>query len=823
MRNGLLLGLSLFLPGVSGSYITASSSPTVPVAAGYDTLQMRFEPNVGQAPASVRYLARGNGYGIAVTESGALLKSGKGTFPALRVGLVGARPHPTLRPEHPQPSISNYFVGRDPARWHRHIPNYAAVRYEQVYPGVDWVVYGNSHDLEYDFVVSPDADAGQIGVSVAGADGIAIDSDGNLTIRAGSTTWHQLKPVVYQTDPHGTRHSVTAHYVLNRQGFEFALGAYDHSRPLIIDPELVYSTYLGGSNGYGGAAAAAVDSAGDLYVVGSTTSMSFPLTSPIESADPEAHAQAAFISKFNPSGTALLYSTYLGGSGTNVGAEFGDVATAIAVDQAGNAYITGFTTSADFPTVNPFQASNAAIADGGATAFVTKIDPTGSTLLYSTYLGGPDPPGCRPFSAGWGIAVDDSGSAYVVGESISDNFPTANAFQAAPYAEGVGISTQGTVSPGVPCGTPPPSAVVSKLSPAGNALVYSTYLGPSYTGNAARGVAVDSSGSAYVVGVTAPGGFPTVAGFQMAPPPGSTAPTGFVTKFAPSGATLLYSTYLGGSNGSSPQAVAVDAAGEAYVTGATSSQDFPLANPLQPQNNSTQSNAFITKFNAAGTALVFSTYLGGSGGDSAASIALDGDGNAYVAGSSRSNNFPTVNPLQSTNNGYAHDVSNAFISVVNSTGSSLEFSTYLGGSGYCQAAGSCENGDEASGIAVDAAGNVYVTGATASADFPTMTAFQSTQPAGVQIVAFATKISGALPGNAGGAGGAGVMGGGQHGGGNIGSDFIGICAAVLAIRRRRAFLTAGLGGNRRFESAPTFVAGSRTTTLSSVSPGCTPM
>lgn len=788
MRYGLLLGLCILLPSAWGASFATQSSPPKAIAADYGALRMRFEPNVGQAPAAVRYLARGKGYGIALTESGTLLKSGGAAAPTLRVGLIGARAHPTLRPEQPQQSVSNYFVGNDPTQWHRRVPNYAAVRYEQVYPGVDWVIYGNPRHLEYDFVVSPRADAGQIGLSIAGADRISIEADGDLTIKAGGTSWRQLKPVVYQTDRDGVRHPVEARYVLNQTRLAFMVGAYDPGRPLIIDPELIYSTYIGGSNGYGGASAAAIDAAGDLYIVGSTTSADFPLESAIQAGNGESPTPTAFVSKFNPSGTALLYSTYLGG--TRSTSAPGDLAAAVAVDATGNAYVTGYTGSIDFPTVNPYQSSNAAVATNGTSAFVAKIDPTGSTLVYSTYLGGPDAGGCAlAFSSGWGIAVDGSGSAYVVGQSHSANFPTVNAYQATTYPGVTSASQSGSVA--TPCGGPI-SAVVTKLNPAGNTLAYSTYLGPTSSVNEATSVAVDSSGSAYIAGRTGSSNFPTVAAFQ---PATGSPQTGFVTKLSPTGATLQYSSYLGGTGVDWPAAVAVDAAGEAYVTGSTTSRDFPVMNPLQPQNNSTlpasrgAPNAFITKINASGSGLIFSTYLGGSSSEFGAGIALDGDGNAYVAGNTTSNDFPTVNPLQASNNGYAHSLPNAFVAVVNSTGSALEFSTYLGGSGYCAPdASGCFNGDEAYGIAVDSARNIYVAGGAGSTDFPTVAAFQATKPTNAQYVGFAAKISGALTANAGTTGTAVATQPGPHGGGGggaIGWDLVGVCAGLVAIRRRR--------------------------------------
>jgi hypothetical protein len=323
--------------------------------------------------------------------------------------------------------------------------------------------------------------------------------------------------------------------------------------------------------------------------------------------------------------------------------------------------------------------------------------------------------------------------------------------------------------------------VVTKLNPSGDGLAYSTYLGPVGADNAATAVAVDSSGSAYVVGTIGSTGFPTVAAFQPASHSQGSFLTGFVTKFSPDGTTLVYSTYLGGSNTDWPAAVAVDTSGEAYVTGSTSSRDFPVVNPLQGQNNSTQAlaqggtNAFVTKFAASGSALIFSTYLGGSNNDSANSIALDSDGNVYVAGSAYSDDFPTVNALQTTNNGFAHSTANAVISVMNAAGSTLDFSTYLGGSG--------SSGDFARGIAVDSARNIYVAGSTSSTDFPTMAAFQSAKAATAPAVAFASKIGGVpvATANAGVATGESQKGGG----GEIGWDFIGVFAAALAIRRQR--------------------------------------
>jgi hypothetical protein len=375
----------------------------------------------------------------------------------------------------------------------------------------------------------------------------------------------------------------------------------------------------------------------------------------------------------------LIYSTYLGGSGSDYG--YG-----IAVDSVGNAYITGFTASTDFPTRNPLQAAN---GGGLSDAFVTKINPAGSALLYSTYLGGSGP------DAGIGIAVDGAGNAYIVGNTCSTDFPTMDPLQTA-YGGGCPNANSSTGD-----------AFVTKINPTGSALVYSTYLGGIGV-EGSLGIAVDSAGSAYVTGVTTSTNFPTTPGaFQTICNGGVNGCSGvgdaFVAKLNPSGSALGYSTYLGGGEHDFGFAIAVDSAGNAYVTGETDSPDFPMMNPLQAASGGW--DAFVSKFNPAGSALVYSTYLGGSGSDAGFSIALDSAGDAYVTGYTDSTNFPTMNPLQ-RHKGGNYD---AFVSRFNPAGSALVYSTYLGGNGN----------DVGFGIAVDSAGSAYVTGVTTSGNFPT--------------------------------------------------------------------------------------------------------
>ena len=768
-----------FAAGDEHRRIIASPQPaplTDPVAphrraAGYGNLPIRFEPNVGQAPPQMQYVARGSGYTVGVGEHGLALslsadaRTPRVSRPAaqLRLRLVHAGARPQLRAERPQNSVSNYLIGNDPSKWRVKVANYAALRYERIYPGIDWVLYGNPGQLEYDFVVAPRADPGRIEVGIKGADSLTLDDNGDLMVNVRGTTLRQLKPVIYQTATDGARHRIEGHYVLTHRHVTFAVGDYDHSRELIIDPTFVYSTYLGGG---GLVTAIAADSGGNAYVVGSTGATDFPTEQPIQGTNLEHNFATAFIAKFNAAGTALVYSTYLGGTGNDrsgnlgfcgpassdnfgrgslIDGNGGDGATAIAVDAAGNAYIAGFTSSSDFPTVEPFQETNRAAANHGSNAFLAKLNAAGNALVYSTYLGGSGTQGALiTGDSATAIAVDAAGDAYVTGITMSPDFPTLTPFQATNEE---------------PSGKP--TAFVAKLNTSGSALVYSSYLGGSGgnpdadVGDCANAIAVDGSGNAYVAGQTSSANFPTAAAFQSAnrsvgsTPYSAAGPGGnaFVTKINSSGSALLYSTYLGGSTDDAALAVAVDSSGDAYISGYTSSSDFPTSNALQPQNatGGHGANAFVTELNAAGSELIYSTYLGGSTDDQANAIALDAAGNAYVAGSTYSNDFPTADPLQPANNAASHSANNAFISVLDPTGNTLQFSTYLGGSGVsvvhtcpvgASPCGPIYQGDSAVAIAVDHLGNVYVTGLADSSDFPTVAALQ-TRPTNI----FVTKIA----------------------------------------------------------------------------------
>ncbi len=697
--------------------IDMTAPPAAQAESAYGRMPLSFEANRGQAGASVDFLARGAGYALYLkpTEVGLILTRGSGAASSrvLRMRLDGANSSARAEGVDELEGKVNYLVGDDPAKWQTGVPTYAGVRYEGVYTGVDVFYYGNQRQLEYDFRIAPGADPRAVSLEFEGADGVQVDGAGDLLLALGDGVVRQPKPFVYQ-EVGGDRRAVEGGYVLDADGrVRFTLGEYDEGLPLVINPVIVYSTYLGGS-GFEIAGAVAVDSAGSAYMTGYTGSANFPTgVNPLQPGN--AGPSNIFITKLNAAGTAFAYSTYFGGSGD-------ERALDIAVDSAGNAYLTGSTRSANLPTINAFQpALKNNDSNTGQDIFITKLNATGTALVYSTYLGG-------SFNeTGLGIAVDSAGSAYVTGDVGSRDFPTT---------PGAIKRTKGEFGG---------DAFVTKLSPAGNALAYSTYLGGEAFDNSDTGtdIAVDCAGNAYVTGYTYSSDFPTTPGaFQptyIGAPRGADFPKSdaFVTKFDPTGTALVYSTYLGGDGRDEGQGIAIDAAGSAYVTGLTMSFNFPTANAIQPNNNAVAGvaeEAFVTKLNASGSAPVYSTYLGGGSGEVAQGIAINAGGNAYVTGATTSTNFPTVNAVQNTFGGE----SDAFVTKINAAGSAFVYSTYLGGSGI-------SSDEQGVGVAVDSAGSAYVFGHTGSTDFPTVNPIQATN-AGAggtfpSFDAFVTKIA----------------------------------------------------------------------------------
>jgi hypothetical protein len=656
--------------------VTAAQKDTI--TQQYLRLPLAFEANRGQTGDMAKFLAHASGYGMMFEPGGiAFVIPGEKQPQTVRLSWIGAQTQNILG-EQPLTGRINYLHGNDPKAWVTDVPIFARLRYRQLYPGVDLVYYGTNRQLEYDLVVTPGSDPSRISFRVQGAR-VQI-SNGELVIKTSSGELRQHTPVIYQ-DVAGKRRTISGKYVMlaaDRVGFQ--LGKHDPTLSVVIDPKLSYSTYLGGAGTELGTSIA-VDSSGRAYVTGLTSSGA---TFPRKDAEQQTFGGAgdAFVTKFWATGGGLIYSTFLGGGDSDIG-------TGIAVDRFANAYVVGRTRSTDFPTtVGAFQESN----HGSFDNFVTKLSPSGSSLVYSTYLGGSGDDSPQ------GMTVDPSGRVYVTGSTDSTDFPTHNAIQPTPksqvnayvtrltgtggaldystylggsvsqngagivadsndnaYVAGTTLSTDFPTTPGAyetsfggpNCHTTNPNnifiAFVTKFSPSGTHLVYSTYLGGCSGGAQAIGIAVDSSGRAYVTGNAGPD-FPTTSGAYRrtaAFAANNGVHSGFVTRFAASGSSLSYSTFLGSAV--IPHSIAVDVNTRAWVVGVNEGSDFRQQNSLQSCNGAGElQDAFAMKLWATGGGVFFATCLGGPSGDEASSVRLDGSGNGYITGFTNSSNFPTT-------------------------------------------------------------------------------------------------------------------------------------------------------------------------------------
>jgi len=684
-------GLSLSSSGL----FRPSASQTQPEEVGLKGIPLLFEPNSGQTNDAVRFTAHVPGSTLFFTPSEVVMTLNEGvvgdTAPAsaeeagkvtaLRMRFVGANPEALVNAGEASPARVSYFMGNDSTQWRTDLPTYTGITYSNLYPGIDLQYVGNSSQLKGTYIVAPGADPGRISWTYNGASSVTLDPKGNLRIAIGSgassVEMTEDAPVAWQ-DINGQRIPVDSRYVLAAdKSISFALGSYDPSQPLTIDPALTYSTYLGG-NWADYAEGITVDDQGNFYVTGFTNSTNFPLVNPYQP-NPAGY-YCIFVTKFNPAGQPV-YSTYLGGNAFSSAFD-------IAVDSDYNMYITGFTHSTNFPVANAFQPTH----QGGYDAFVTKFNSTGSALVFSTYLGGSDYENSRGSGVQVGsIAVDAQRHVYVVGYTDSDNFPVRNALQ--------------------PNRTQLSSAFATKFTPDGSDLVWSTYLGGSGY-DQANGVAVNSAGTAFITGHTDSQDFPVANAFQ---PTLRGATDAFLTAINAQGNAYVLSTYLGGENHDDGADVALDPAGNAYVTCVTYSIAFPTTpGAFQEYNRSPGSfdpEASITKIRPNGT-VQYSTYLGGSGTDHVRGIAVNAAGEAYVMGMTTSSDFPLRNPLYGTRRG-----DDAFITHMNAAGSDLVFSTFLGGSDGREMEGG-------GGIAVDTDNNIYAVGTTYTSDFPTVNAFQ---------------------------------------------------------------------------------------------------
>lgn len=644
-----------------------------PALAGMRRLS--FEANAGQAGPGVLYLARGIRQQAWFTSDGLILGHPPGDV--IRVSFPGGR---MRKPEVADraAAVTNWLVGIDPKKWRTGIPHFERLEYRQVYPKVDLVFYGDEGSLRYDFVAAVGADLSRIAIAFEGVREVEPLESGELRLHHEGGAISLGVPYVYQVRD-GRQHAVSARYRSRGAGrIGFELAAYDPALPVVIDPVISYGSFAGGS-GEDGALALAVDAQGSAYMAG------FSGTTDVQ----------AFVTKLSPDGSRILYTTYFGGSGT-------DIATGVAVDSAGAAYVSGSTTSANFPAAGFQNRYGGGPVDSTGDGFLVKLDPSGTSVVYGSYIGGSGADAAR------GVAVDSSGNAYVTGFSASADFPVRNALQPA-HRSGTHVRTD---------------AFVSKVNAAGNALVYSTYLG-GRGDDAGMAIAIDSAGNAYVTGSAQSADFPVVNPLQVSRKSESDA---FVSKLTAAGSALVYSTFLGGSADDSGSAIAIDASGAAYVAGVTGSADFPLRGAAQSRFGSADGlgfDAFAVKLAASGDTLVYGTYLGGSGVDIAHGIAVDAAGAAHVVGETASSDFPVTGPLHPAGSG-----TDSFFTKIAPSGASFETSTYLGGQAL----------DAATGVALDRAGNVYLAGSTASADHATTPGASSSRLAG-RSDAFAIKIS----------------------------------------------------------------------------------
>ena len=661
-------------------------------------LPLAFAQNAGQADPHIKFLSRHSGAEVLLLADGTELRLG-GWKRSLRMKLKRANEQASIHGTDILPGRQNYLLGNQPAKWHTDVPLFGKVIYGEIYPHTKLIYYGKDGELEYDFELEPGGNPKSIRLSFDQYARIHLDEGGNLIISSRDGTVAQPRPVAYQ-DVAGKRQPIAVDYVLGgSHEVGFRIGEYDHSRTLVIDPTLIFSTYLGGAGDDTGSSVAR-DSTGNIYIAGSTTSTNFPTVG-------AAYANNkgltdVFVTKLNPAGTTIIYSTYIGGSGI-------DRADGLAVDASGNAYVVGRAgdTSTDFPTTAGSLATT--YRGGDFDGIVFKLNSAGNALVYSSFIGAEDNDSVE------GIAVDASGNAYLTGGTRSVGFPTTV------------TAYQGNRSGDT-------DAFLAKLNPNGSALLYSTYLGGSGT-DRGSGVAIDTSGHAYVAGYTSAPDFPTANEFQTSSGGSFDA---FIAKIDPSASgvnSLVFSSYLGGLGDDKAYGIAIDSSdSNLYVAGQTSSNNFPLLNPAQASFGGFF-DAFVAQVTTSGNK-IYATYLGGSGDDRATGLAVNAAGEAYVTGFTSSTNFPTVSPLQIANGGGF----DAFLTKINASGSVFVYSTYLGGSGNESNVSTVTSTDP---ITLDASNNAYVTGYTASTNFPTVSPLQSSSAGGQDV--FLMKISDSSP------------------------------------------------------------------------------
>jgi hypothetical protein len=794
---------AVLIVGLCLSSKFAASAKAAPAsgraAASFLNIPLSFEANQGQIDPRAQFVSHGKGYSLFLSPGEAYVKlerqsgrrgqavpdprnSGSAPVDILRMKLLGADRAAIVAGLDRQAGVVNYFIGNDPKNWHAAIPTYGKVSYAGIYPGVDLVFYGNQSQLEYDFVVTAGADPSRIAWQIEGA-ALSVDHDGNLLLAAPNGPASFKKPVIYQLDG-SKRVPVAGGYAVAGSKVRFALGRYDHAKPLIIDPVLSYLTYLGGaanaysstdgqsyigywSDGYINSKALAIDKEGDVYVTGNTDSFDFPVKDAFKSSDAalktDSRATAAYVTKFNPEGTGIVYSTYLAGGGL-----YNSYGTSIAVDAEGSAYAAGFTDDPGYPTSkgafqticgdfpdNGVRVANCEVS-GSINGFVTKLNSNGS-LAYSTFLGASQ----AYINA---IAVDAEGRAYVAGfnnDYCDPQVPSFECFPTTPGAVQSGLDTSVEFPPNTYYNGFPGDAFLTVFSADGSSLAYSTLLGDNLslmlTGGLLPGdfrptygyaVAVNSAGEFFLTGTTGATKLPVTPGVVQPDPQKSLPDNGvesFVAKFNPigtKGKQLAYLTYLGPSTdpnyvGSYASGITADSEGEAYVTGYTNSQMFPTTKgAYQNTCGGTPgfdecATAFVVKLDGSGSKFEWSTMFANAPGDNGLSamgpIQLDAEGDVYIAGATEDDLIPEVHPIQP-----ARGNGQAFVAEFNPEGSKLLFATMVGGLAGSQ---------NAAGLAVDSEHTIYLAGITNSFGVETTKgAFQENAP-GSGVDGFVARIA----------------------------------------------------------------------------------
>ncbi|WP_324630249.1 DUF7948 domain-containing protein [Phormidium sp. CCY1219] len=696
--------------------LTGNSPVSVQLQNQFSTLPLSFITNAGQFDPDVQFQVKGAGHTLFFTPEEVVFSASAPSAPQgnadpltteVRQRFLGANPQPAIEGRDKLPGVAN-FIGTDSSLSYHNVSTYENIAYRQLYEGIDLIYSGTDGTLKSEFIVAPGADPNQIQINYSGTEAITLREDGALILHTPLGELIETAPVVYQ-DIEGTRVAISASYQIGENNtVAFNLAEYNPDYPLIIDPTLQYSTYLGGNLQDTGEAIA-LDGAGNIYLTGNTISRDFPTQIPIQEtlSNPESFAFDAFITKISNDGSSIIYSTYLGGTGEENSLD-------IAVTAGGNPIITGQTRSPDFPTTNTALPPPEVEEDADRVdAFVTRLTSNGAFLEYSTYLGG------TQFDSGNGITLDTEGNIYVVGETNSQNFPTVN-----PIQDTLGEGGQES------------DIFISKFSPVGE-LLYSTYLG-GFSRDVGNAIAVDTGQNIYITGQTNADNYPLVNEFQRRFSGGGDA---FVTKLNPEGSELIFSSFLGGRDRDVGNAIAVDPAGNVYVAGTSGVPraaqpqaiqglgDFPVENALQGSLRGL-SDAFVTKLSPSGETVIFSTFLGGSGFEEGNDMAIDREGNVYITGETNSADLPTLFVVQPSFGGSG----DAFVGKLTATGEAIDYLTYLGGNGF----------DAGNGIVVDSAGTAYVTGQTASVNFPTVNPLPE-MPGGIAGDAFVAAIAQPLP------------------------------------------------------------------------------